>query len=851
MTRQPATGVWLSGPQEAVQLNSKEGLIKIGERLNVRGSKKVRDAVESGSGIDEAALEEVVQEQVRDLGLQILDVCMDSNQVDTAATLSQVVHSQCVDFKGVFCIDSFDVAALGAAIQHYPGRPLINSISLEEWEPGVDKVDAVLEVTKAHAPLYIGLTTGPEGPAVTVAQKVAMAKEIVAKAAKQGVPAHRILIDINAFPLGSESEEGMNFALESLNAIPLIKEACPGVWTTIGIGNLTNGLASKPYMRQVLTSVFLDEGRKRGLDAAIINPNHYVPVESLPAEDYELGRFCILNRDMDAFARLEEIAQAKKGGPAVQKTRFEDLSPLAAICAKIKEGHKERQNGVATFEDNDYPYQDAIVKQVVEVLHHGMAPLTLVNDHLMKSMEELGEGFASGQVSLPHLLKAADVMKQVMGLLEAVMKTRGGADKSHKGVVVLGTVYQDVHSIGKDLAKTLLENYGFKVVDLGVQVPLQNFLDAAKEHQAVAIGLSALLVQTSNHMITLSKMMEDQNLAHLPLLIGGAPVSWRHAAYVAQAGEAREALRDNVFYCPSAMDGVNLLNTWLDADRRPGFVKANATKLVAALQRGQRLDTERAELLQRLPLREVCPCPVLSPLDYDIHEFHISLAEFKGHLDSKQLFSLNWKYGGQGSWAQKGITELDLEHRLAQLVLEIEEHAWFAPSLVYRVLPCEAAGDQVTLLDVNGQVQGQFAFNRVIGKGQKDQFSFAQFFAPQGLIGVQLATAGPEVDQVINRIKGVDAEKALLLQGLADRVAEDLASYGQELLVKTIFGASMAALRCPPGSPAMSDIENNRLIFNVLEAESRLKIHLTEAAEFEPTGSTGAVVSFHPEADFH
>ncbi|MCK5885032.1 MAG: dihydropteroate synthase, partial [Alcanivorax sp.] len=293
----PAGKVYVSGPQEAVVLDSSEGLVRIGERLNVRGSKKVREAVERDDGIQMTILEEVVQEQVKDLGIEIIDVCMDSNVVETEVVLPEIIYALTSDFKGVMCLDSFSVEALQSAIETYPGRPIINSISLEEYKEGVSKLEAVLSQTAEHCPLYIALVNGPEGPGQTADEKYELAAEIVKQAGEKfNVTPDQILIDVNAYPIGAESVEGLNFCAETLKCLPRIKAIHPDLKTSMGVGNLTNGLAAKPYMRKVLTSVFLDEARKAGLDCAILNPHHYVPLESLPENDVALALRVILDR---------------------------------------------------------------------------------------------------------------------------------------------------------------------------------------------------------------------------------------------------------------------------------------------------------------------------------------------------------------------------------------------------------------------------------------------------------------------------------------------------------------------------------------------------------------------------
>ncbi|MBU2512055.1 homocysteine S-methyltransferase family protein [bacterium] len=852
---------YISGPQQAVKLDSSSAIIRIGERLNVRGSKKVREAVEEVYPINHDALEEVVSEQTRDLGIEIIDVCMDSNTVDTRQTMVEVIKSQTMDFSGAMSIDSFDVKVLEEAIKVYPGRPIVNSISLEEYSPGVNKLDAVLEVTKEHAPVYIALTTDMKGPAITAEKKVELAGKIVEKAAVHQVTPDQIFIDINAFPIGSESEDTVNFALESLNAIPQIKKIHPDLKIVIGVGNLTNGLAKKPYMRKVLTSIFLDEGKKKGLDAAIVNPNHFVPVDSLPKSDYDLGLKIILERDLDAFAELEEIAIHKKGVTVKKKISYDDLDLITAVCTKIKDGYKERSQGSVVFGKHEFPYEDKIVVQAAKIIEE-MEPLELINNHLMPSMEELGAEFASGTVSLPHLLKSADVMKQVMGFLELYLKQVSGVDPNDasgsKGTIVLGTVYQDVHSIGKDLTKTLMENYGFRVIDLGVQVPVRDFIETAKKHNAMAIGMSALLVQTSNHMITVSALLEEEGMQEVSLLIGGAPVNERHASFVALAGrDDEETMRENVFYCRSGMDGVNILNQLLDSEQNKQLLLRNKPGLIKAYRSGLRLDKERGNLLATLPKRKV---GFDKPNSYDgklgqIEKIERTIVDFKDNLNLLLLFTLNWKYGGKKSWEKKGISYEYLVEKAEEWVQRSGENQWVQPQAVFSVLPCRGGEDSVTIKDpISGKPIATLTFNDVIGQGKKDIFNVARFFNPDkdDIIGLQVSTGGPNVTEAINRLKENDREGALLLQGLSDRVAEDMAEYTNQIVNTMVYNNPEASsTRYSPGYPAMTEIANNKTIADLLDATNQLGIKLTDGFEFSPTGTTAAIICFHQDADYH
>lgn len=863
-TCSPPRTVFVSGPQEAIALDSAENLIRFGERLNIRGSKKVRDAVENDTGINHDVLDTVVREQVRDLGCQIIDVCMDSNQVDTVETLREVVRSQTIDFPGAMSLDSFQVDALTEAVKVYPGRPILNSISLEETAPGVLKMDAVIEATLGHDPVFVALCTDMKGPAATAPDKLDLAGRILDRARERyGIASERIFVDVNVFPIGSESDPTANFAVETLEGIRLTKETYPGAKTILGVGNLTNGLAAKPYMRLVLTSVFLDEARKRGLDAAIINPNHYLFVADLDPDHYRLALRVILEHDMEAFETLEGIAESKKGGAKKAEVRYDTLDTDTAITEKIKDGHKEREPGAFEFRGHTYIYEDHIVEQVRDALER-WEPLDFVNQRLMAAMQELGDGFAKGEVSLPHLLRSADVMRQVMGFIEQYLYNHSGAELSgeirYKGVVVLGTVYQDVHSIGKDLARTLLENYGYKVIDLGVMTPLQQFIDAAVAHKADAIGMSALLVQTSNHMITVSKMLEEQGL-DLPLLIGGAPVSDRHAAYVALAGrEDPEQMRGNVFYCRTAMDGVNIMNQLKGDGASPAFFEDNRRKLVRKYRQAQRRQEVEANLLATLPRRRVA----YDGLDRsNIRGFRgrvhrVPLPEFASRLDRHTLFSLNWRFGGPAGRGRFGQGDQEMEALLERWVRDADAAGWLMPQGVMGLFPCYSEGDLVVVLDPDDPERDlvRIAFNTVIGAGNEDLVSGAQYFMPRrergyDMIGLQLTTAGPQVEAAVEAFKNKDDfESALFLQGLSDRIAEDMADCLHGLLREAAGVAADCGQRWSPGYPGMKDVMQNAMIFEALDAGAALGVEVTDAGEFRPTGTTAAAVSFHPDARY-
>lgn len=865
-TRKPSDMIFIAGVQNAVALDAERSLIRIGERLNVRGSKKVREAVETDNNIDMDTLEEVAREQINDLGCEIIDVCMDSNHVNTVQTLSRVVHQISADIKGAMCIDSFQPDALMEAVRYYAGVPILNSISLEEVEPGKTKLDILIPATKEFGCFYVALCTDSKGPADTVERKISLAKQIVEKAENYGVPAHRLFIDVNVFPIGAEPDETKNYALETLQGIEQVRKEIPHAFTIIGVGNLTNGLAQKPHMRKVLTSVFLDEARKRGLHSAILNPQHYVFVENLDPEDYRLAKKIIFERDMECFATLEERALSLKQKETVKKNNYDELPLETAICEKIKDGFKERGKGQIEFQGFIYEYQDLIVPQIAKALEKH-EPLNFVSNYLMSAMQELGDMFGRGEVSLPHLLRSADVMKQAMGFIEGYLRYKAKQEKqeqtsnTERGTIVLGTVFQDVHSIGKDLTKTLLENYGYKVIDLGVMVPLQEFIDQAKKHKADAIGMSALLVQTANHMITVARMSKEQGL-NIPILIGGAAVTPRHTAFVAMMGqEDINQMRPDVFYCRTAMDGVNIMNQITSSNEtRVNLYQQNLETLKQRYQQATKRLHEDEQKLQTLPRRIITtPFPKYpSTPRFRRQIFQTSLSQFISYIDKNTLFSLNWKFGGKTSQEKAGHRTEDLEQLFQKWIHLAETQHWIEPQAIFGLFPAKSDGDFVYVYDPSNpdEILSKIEFTTVIGAGEKDIVSGSQYFRPiednnWDVIGIQISTAGPAIEHGLNHFKEQgDSESCLFLQGLGDRIAEDTAEYIHRHLQDLLHVPHEHGRRWSPGYPGMTNIMMNETILNILGGGESIGVSLLESGQFHPTCTTSAVISFHPDARY-
>jgi 5-methyltetrahydrofolate--homocysteine methyltransferase len=361
-------------------------------------------------------------------------------------------------------------------------------------------------------------------------------------------------------------------------------------------------------------------------------------------------------------------------------------------------------------------------------------------------------------------------------------------------------------------------------------------------------------------MITVASMLLERKHS-IPILIGGAPVNSRHAGYVAMhGGEDMTAILDNVFYCKNAMDGVNTMSQLVDSARRSDFLKENGQQLLREYQRAKGIQAEKDKLLQTLPRRKINFRHHEVPVEgYGIHKVEFKLHKLAGSMDRKSLYSLNWKFGKKSSWLQKDVSLQQLQDLEKTWVEKAEQNGWIVPKARFALFPAQSEGDEVIIYDLQDREKelARLKFDVCIGKGRKDVFSVGQYFHPKAsgqwdAIGLQLSTAGDAVEAGVKQFKvNNDSESALYLQGLSDRVAEDLAEYIHRLL-RHGMGAKKEnrGQRYSPGYPAITDLSYNRVIWELLEAED-LGVTLTSAGEFYPPSTTAAVVCFHKDAGYH
>ncbi len=525
----PPTPAWTERPVpylasnlSAMALHQEPRPLLIGERINTQGSKQARELI-LAERYD--AIVELAEQQVAN-GAHVLDVCVAlTERGDEAETMRKVVKRLSLSSPVPLAFDTTDPEVMRAALETYPGRAIINSVHLEGGEA---RARRILELARDFGAAVIALTIDEQGMARTVARKVEIAQRLHHLAVDEiGLPPHALIFDPLTFTLATGDPASADAAHETLRAIPAIKQALPGVLTNLGVSNVSYGL--KPPARRVLNSVFLYHAVEAGLDVAIVNPAQITPYADLPEEARTLADDLIFNRRPDALARfIAYFAGLAEGAESAAAPTSDVRQQLYdAILRRRREG----------------------VEALVDACLEHMGALEVLNTILLPAMKEVGDRFGAGELILPFVLQAAEVMRAAVTHLEPHLPRQSG---SSKGKLVLATVFGDVHDIGKNLVKTILVNNGYTVYDLGKQVPVSAIVDKALEVQADAIGLSALLVATSAQMRLCVEELQRRGLS-LPVLIGGAAIN---PAFAERIGADYAG---GVYYCKDAFDALRVL----------------------------------------------------------------------------------------------------------------------------------------------------------------------------------------------------------------------------------------------------------------------------------------------------
>src|SRR5213596_2465461 len=532
----------------------------VGERVNSQGSRKAKELLLAD---DYDGLLQVAEDQVEG-GAHVLDVCVAlTERQDEDEQMRQVVKRIALTQPSPIQVDSTEPEVIEAALEQIPGRAIVNSVNLEA---GRDKMDRVVPIALKHGAALIALTIDEVGMGKTRERKLEIAQRIHdICCSDHGLDPELLIFDALTFTLTTGDDEWKPSAVETIEGIRLIKSELPGVLTSLGVSNVSFGIGLPA--RAVLNSVFLHHCVEAGLDLAMVNPNHITPYGEISDEERELADDLVFNRREDALERFIDHFESKgEEEEAESADPTAEMEPEEALHWHIL---RRKREGV-----------EAQIDAAVEKI--GAVPT--LNDVLLPAMKEVGDKFGAGELILPFVLQSAEVMKRAVAQLEQYLDKIEGYTK---GTVVLATVFGDVHDIGKSLVNTILTNNGYSVVDLGKQVPIGTIIDSAKEHDATAIGLSALLVSTSKQMPMCIQELHSQGLT-FPVLVGGAAINRDFGLRALYPGgrDSDEIYDPGVFYCKDAFEGLAKMDQLIDADAHGALISKTREAAVSLREKG-------------------------------------------------------------------------------------------------------------------------------------------------------------------------------------------------------------------------------------------------------------------------
>ena len=800
----------------------------IGERVNSQGSRKAKELLLSD---DYDGLVVIAEDQVAG-GAHVLDLCVAlTERQDEGEQMRLLAKRISITQPAPIQIDSTEPEVIETALQQIPGRAIVNSINLEA---GRAKLDRVVPIAKAHGAALIALTIDEVGMAKTAQRKVEIAQRLVELCCDEhGFDQEALIFDCLTFTLTTGDDEWKPSAVETIEGIRRIKAEIPGVKTSLGVSNVSFGVGVPA--RSAINSVFLHHCVQAGLDLAMVNPNHITPYAEIPELERELADDLVLNRREDALERLighfeskgDSAEAEQKGDPT------EGMEPEEALHFHILRRKKE---GV---ED----WIDASVEKI------GAVPT--LNGVLLPAMKEVGDKFGAGELILPFVLQSAEVMKRAVARLENYLDKLEGYTK---GTVVVATVFGDVHDIGKSLVNTILTNNGYTVVDLGKQVPISKILDAAVEHDATAIGLSALLVSTSKQMPLCVQELHERELK-FPVLIGGAAINRNFGLRILypKGKESDETYEPGVFFCKDAFEGLARMDDLVDDQAREALLAKTRKAALAFREQPEVVDDGPAATDASVRSAARTDNPVPEPPFWGVRELDVPLDEVYHHLDTKVLFKLHWGGRGVKGDAWERLVREDFKPRLERMW---REQTYLHPRALLGYFPCNSDGNELIIWDP--EAPGERELERLVFPRQPrhDRICLSDFYRPLNpgqpsdidVVALQAVTVGDAVTELMARLEaeGEYAEQ-LFVHGLGVQTAEGMAEWMHARVRRELGVALGQGRRYSWGYAACPDQSEHENVFRLLDAPS-IGLRLSGGYAVEPEQSTLAVVAHHPQA---
>ena len=815
---------------QSVTLKQEPAPLIVGERTNANGSKKFRDllAAEDWDGMITLAKEQQKE------GAHLLDLCVAYVGRDEVRDADELLGRLVSQINLPLMIDSTEVPVIERALQRSPGKCVVNSINFEDGE---GKARKILDLCKTYGAAVVALTIDERGMAKTRQEKVAVARRLHALAVGEyGLAPGDLILDPLTFTLGSGDETFRGSAVETLEALKLIKDELPGVMTILGVSNVSFGL--NPAARHVLNALMLYHGVRHGLDMAIFNASKVIPVAKIDAEDRQIIEDLIFDRRREGYDPLKAVLARFSDRKAVARDdRRADLPVLERLRRGILDGEKQ-----------------AILADVDEALKDH-DPLTLINDVLLGAMKVVGERFGAGEMQLPFVLESAEAMKAAIQRIEPHLPRESAYQK---GRILLATVKGDVHDIGKNLVDIILTNNGFEVKNLGIKQPIEAILKAQEGWPADAIGLSGLLVKSTVIMKENLHFLEEQG-QRVPVILGGAALTRDYVE-----GDCRRSYSGAVLYAEDAFEGLRHMQALVGGDSSvpAPTPAAGAAGDIKILKRGGAA-VPLTESRQSSWVRHDAPSP--EPPFWGVRELADTPIDLFEFLDEFALVRNRWGFsqGSQSDEAFAAVLRDKAEPQLASWKTRLAADALFHPRARYGYFPARAEGDALRVLDPvdRARTLAVLGFPR---QSAGRRLCISDFFRADqtDVLALQLVTLGQAAADHAAKLYREDGyADYFAFHGLATelteayaervhaRIRRELGIHGKDLPGRALFAQGYQGSRYSYGYPACPDLEGNGPILDLLRG-AEIGVYLSDSHQMDPEYSTSALVAWHPQARY-
>jgi 5-methyltetrahydrofolate--homocysteine methyltransferase len=833
--------------------------VNVGERTNVSGSVKFRRLILS-ENYEEAL--EVAGQQIQN-GAQIIDVNLDDallNSEKAMQTFLRYVAGEPDIAKVPIMIDSSKWSVIETGLKNIQGKGIVNSISLKEGEkPFLEQASLI----RKYGAGVVVMAFDEQGQADTYDRKVEICtRNYDLLIRKAGFLPQDIILDPNIFAVATGIPEHNYYAMDYIEACRTIKQTLPGCLVSGGVSNLSFSFRGNNQIREAMHSIFLYHAIKAGMDMGIVNPGQLTVYDDIPLDLKDAIENVLFNRTDDATERLLAIATEFKG--SVKTDRISHTWRKKPLTDRIKHSLVE---GLQEFVEADMNV----------ALETFADPLDIIEGPLMQGMDIVGDLFGSGKMFLPQVVKSARVMKKSVNYLEPFINEKTDRARLKKrGTVLLATVKGDVHDIGKNIVGTILQCNNYKVIDLGVMVPYQQIISTALAEKVDIIGLSGLITPSLDQMVQVAKEFANRGIA-IPLLIGGATTSQTHTALRIDPKYKRTV------YVRDASRAIGVVAELLDPQKRSIYLQqVNDDYEKIRINYGKKTTVSRV-----IPLREARENNFMEdwnkfkpvePNQKGVEVFsNVALGELREYIDWSPFFhtwELKGKYPQILKHAKFGHQAKTIYADANQMLDQIINNSQLTANAVIGIFPANAIGDDVELYtdeDRSGiMAELHFLRQQIKKSGKRTNLCLTDFIVPKNVgimdwIGCFVASVGSEVAERKRQLKKEgDDYQAIMLEALADRLAEALAEYMHERLRKEFWGydsneiltqeqlikEEFNGIRPAPGYPACPDHTEKESLWKLLNVEKNIGVVLTESFAMNPVSSVCGWYFAHPQSKY-